>query len=158
MDRHDFARGGLRAASALFGLLAMVHPASPGTTGRLSGTIRDSQKQPLGGANIILVGVPLGAAADMDGRYSILNIPAGTYSVKASLIGHTPTTITNVVISADRAVTLDIVLQESAVQIGEVVVSAKRPVVDVNLTSNMATLSREDIAKLPVQDLDRKST
>src|SRR6185436_10493124 len=31
--------------------------------------------------------------------------------------------------------------------------SAKRPVVDVNLTSSLASINREEIAKLPVQEL-----
>ena len=153
MDRRDLARGGLWAASALLALLVTVESGVAGTTGRLSGTVTNPQKQPLGGANVILVGVPLGGATEMDGRYTIVNIPAGTYTVKASLIGHTSTSVTEVVIPADRLTTLDIVLQESAVQLAEVVVSAKRPVVDLNLTSNIATLSRQDIAKLPVQEL-----
>ena len=147
------ARSGLRAAPVLLGLWATLGVAGAGTTGRLIGKVTNSQKEPLGGANVILVGVPLGAVTEMDGRFSIINIPAGTYSVKAALIGHQPLTITDVVIPADRATALDIVLAESAVQMAEVVVSAKRPVVDVNLTSNIATLSREDITRLPVQEL-----
>src|SRR5206468_1781262 len=103
----------------------------------------------------ILVGVPLGAASDPDGRYGILNVPAGTYLVKVSLIGYAATTVQNLAIPADRTTSLDVTLTESAVQLKEVVVSARRPVVELGLTSNIATVTRQEISKLPVQELDQ---
>src|SRR5919198_263717 len=76
----------LRAASvavtATLALCSLAPAPRAGTTGKLAGVVRDAKKQPLPGANVILVGVPLGAASDADGRYSILNVPAGTYTVK----------------------------------------------------------------------------
>jgi len=149
----------LRAASvavtAALALCSLAPDLRAGTTGKLSGVVRDAKKQPLPGANIILVGVPLGAASDADGRYSILNVPAGTYTVKVNLIGYAATTVQNLAIPADRTTTLDVTLTESAVQLKEVVVSARRPVVDLGLTSNIATVTRQEISKLPVQELDQ---
>ena len=130
-----------------------AQPAAAGTTGRLTGRVLDAAKQPLVGANVIVPIAHLGAASDAEGRYVITNLPAGTYEVKVSLIGYRPTTIQDVRILADNTTTLDLKLEEAPVEIGEVVVSAKRPVVDVNLTSNLASVSREEIAKLPVQEL-----
>ena len=132
-----------------------VHGLHAGTVGKLSGSVLDMKQQPLGGANVILVGVPLGAATDMEGRYTILNIPAGGYTVKVSLIGYSPTTVQNVVIPADRTTSLDVTLTESALEMKEVVVSAKRPVVELGLTSNIATITREEINRLPVQELQQ---
>src|SRR5437867_1923555 len=126
-----------------------------GTVGKPSGVVLDPKKQPLGGANVILVGVPLGAATDMGGGYTILNVPAGTYTVKVSLIGYAPTAVQGVAISADRTTRLDVTLTESAVQMKEVVVRAKRPVVELGLTSNVATITRDQISKLPVQELQQ---
>src|SRR5881396_2620469 len=149
----------LRAASvavtAALALCSLAPDLRAGTTGKLSGVVRDAKKQPLPGANIILVGVPLGAASDADGRYSILNVPAGTYTVKVNLIGYAATTVQNLAIPADRTTTLDVTLTESAVQLKEVVVSARRPVVELGLTSNIATVTRQEISKLPVQELDQ---
>src|SRR5262245_31373026 len=93
------------AALATLAVCGLASAARAGTTGKLSGIVTDPKKQPLAGANVILVGVPLGAASDADGRYAILNVPAGTYTVKASLIGRTPTTIQGVTIPADRTTT-----------------------------------------------------
>src|SRR5437867_9814287 len=149
----------LRAASvavtAALALCSLAPDLRAGTTGKLSGVVRDAKKQPLPGANIILVGVPLGAASDADGRYSILNVPAGTYTVKVNLIGYASTSVQNVAIPADRTTSLDVTLAESAVQLKEVVVSARRPVVELGLTSNIATITRQEISKLPVQELDQ---
>jgi len=149
----------LRAASvattATLALCSLTLAARAGTTGKLAGVVRDAKKQSLPGANVILVGVPLGAASDADGRYSILNVPAGTYTVKVSLIGYASTSVQNVAIPADRTTSLDVTLAESAVQLKEVVVSARRPVVELGLTSNVATVTRQEINKLPVQELDQ---
>src|SRR5206468_3507851 len=112
------------------------------------------KKTPLVGANITLPDARLGAVTDTTGRYAIFNVPAGTYVVKVNLIGYSPTTVTGVAVPADRTTALDVTLLESAVQLQEVVVSARRPVVELGLTSNIATITRDEIAKLPVQDLD----
>ena len=141
------------AAMATLAVCALVSETPAGTVGKLSGVVVDAKKQPLPGANVILVGVPLGAASGTDGRYVILNIPAGTYSVKVSLIGYNPTTVQGLAIPADRTTTLDITLAESAIELKEVVVTAKRPVVELGLTSNVATITRQQIQTLPVQEL-----
>jgi outer membrane receptor protein involved in Fe transport len=144
------------ASVALVAALAVCAPLSAtraGTTGKLSGIVLDAKKQPLMGVNVILVGVPLGALSGADGRYVILNIPAGTYTVKASLIGYASTSIQNLAIPADRTTTQDVTLAESAIELKEVVVSAKKPIVELGLTSNIATISRQEIATLPVQEL-----
>src|SRR5258708_14505915 len=124
-----------------------------GTTGRLTGRVADPKQQPLAGATVAVVGVPLGAAVDADGRYSILNVPAGTYSVKASLIGYRGVTQTGVIVSADQTTKLDFALDEAPVEVKEIVVTARRPVVEVNRTSTIAVVTRAEIAKLPVQEL-----
>lgn len=124
-----------------------------GTTGKLSGRVTDKKKQPLTGVNIAVVGMPLGAATDAEGRYTILNIPPGRISVKAALIGYGPVLTQNVDITSDNTTRLDVELAESAVQMQEVVVSARKPVVEVNRTSNIATVSREQLQTLPVQEL-----
>ena len=53
--------------------------------GKMSGKVIDADtKEPLIGANIILLNTNLGAATDIDGNYFILNITPGTYEVKIS--------------------------------------------------------------------------
>jgi outer membrane receptor protein involved in Fe transport len=141
------------AALATLAACALACAARAGTVGKLTGIVTDAKQQPLPGANVILVGVRLGAASGVDGRYTILNVPAGTYTLKVSLMSYTPTTVQNLAIPADRTTTQDVTLTESAIELKEVVVSAKRPVVELGLTSNVATVTRQQIASLPVQEL-----
>jgi outer membrane receptor protein involved in Fe transport len=149
-----FTGRGLARVLAWAWLAVLPGIAAAGTTGKISGVVRDAKKQPLAGANVIVIGAPLGAATDDQGRFVIVNVPAGRYSVKSSMIGYRATTMTDVLVTADEATRLDIALADEAVELQEVVVSAKRPVVDVNLTSNRATVTKEEIAKLPVQELN----
>ena len=135
-------------AASLFAALA-----SAGTTGKITGRVADAKKQPLAGVNVMLIGQRLGAMTDADGRFQILNIPAGRYEVRFNLIGYGPKVVKDLDVSPDQTTRLDAELAESALQLQEVVVSAKRPVVEVDRTSTMATVNREQIAKLPVQEL-----
>ena len=40
------------------------------------------------GANVVVVGTNLGAAADVDGYYTIINVPAGMHDVQVSVMGY----------------------------------------------------------------------
>jgi len=124
-----------------------------GTTGKLAGRVTDKQQQGLPGANVLLAGTTLGAVTDVDGYYTILNIPPGTYRVQFSFIGYGTVVVQNVLITSDNTKTINTDLAEEIVKGEEVVVVAQRPVVETNLTSSVATVTREDIEKLPVQEL-----
>jgi outer membrane receptor protein involved in Fe transport len=154
--RLDMRMPGLiwQAAMICFLLFSFCAPAWAGTTGKLSGRVLDKEKQPLPGANVILLGTPLGAAADLQGYYNILNIPPGTYRVQFSIIGYQNTTVENVLITSDKTTNLNAELGEQTLTAEEIVVVAKRPVVEVNLTSSVSTVTRENIASLPVQELN----
>ncbi|MCE9627365.1 MAG: carboxypeptidase-like regulatory domain-containing protein, partial [Candidatus Eisenbacteria bacterium] len=143
----------LCATLVALGLTQFATPAAAGTSGRISGRVLDGKKQPLAGVTVGMIGVALGAMSGEDGRFTIINIPAGSYTVRASLVGYRAVTTTSVLVSADEATKLDLVLEEAPVQMQEVVVSAKRPVVEINRTSTVAIVPREEIEKLPVQEL-----
>ena len=152
MIRSRMRRAAGAAAYSLL-LASGAQLASAGTTGRLSGHIVDAAKQPLMGVNIAIPAARLGALSNEDGSYSVLNVPAGTYDVRISLLGYQPVVNTGVVVSADNTTTLDVTLKVAPVQMQEVVVKAERPVVDVNQTSQVANISRKQIETLPVQEL-----
>lgn len=129
--------------------------AAAGTTGKLSGAVTASAtKLALAGVNVAVPAARTGAITDEQGRYVIINIPSGTYEVKFNLLGYRAVTVQNVIVSADNTTSVDdVVLVEAPLAMEEVVVSARRPVVDLQLTSNLATVNRAQIQKLPVQEL-----
>jgi len=139
----------------LVALLAIIPPqtARAGTTGKLSGRVVDEKKDPLPGAAVIVLGTPLGAVTDLDGYYAVLNIPPGTYTIEVRMVGRRSLTEKGVGISVNATTKLDAVLQDESITTDAVVVTAQRPVVDVGLTSSVATVTDKDIRALPVQEL-----
>ncbi|MCW8823537.1 MAG: carboxypeptidase-like regulatory domain-containing protein, partial [Ignavibacteriaceae bacterium] len=127
-----------------------------GTTGRLAGRITDTATgEPLPFVNVVLMGTTLGAATDIDGYYSILNIPPGNYVVKASAIGYNSVSYQDVKISIDLTTTINFQLSEASVELTEeVVVLATRPLVRMDLTSSTAIIGDDVISQLPVTEVN----
>ncbi len=126
-----------------------------GTTGKLTGKVIDAKtKEPLPFVTIIIVGTNLGAATDMDGNYTILNIPPGNYSVRAQYIGYQPVVVEGVSISVDLTTRQDFTLSESAVELKAIVVESKRDILRKDVTSSQSNVSAEEIKALPVTEFN----
>jgi len=54
----------------------------------ISGTVTDSDGNPLAGANVEVVGTGQGSSSDASGSYMITGVAPGLQNVKASYIGH----------------------------------------------------------------------
>jgi outer membrane receptor protein involved in Fe transport len=139
--------------SAIF-LIVATTVTLAGTTGKIAGKVVDTNtREPLIGVNLIIVGTTLGAASDLDGNYFILNIPPGTYQLKALAIGYTDFIVNNVKVSIDLTTRLNFELETEAIELGAVVVSAARPIVQMDLTSTTAKVDGDQIAMLPIEDV-----
>ena len=69
----------------------VVLPAFVFGQGTISGRITDSSTgQGIAGANVVVDGTELGAAANSTGFYEINNVPSGTKTVIVTVIGYTP--------------------------------------------------------------------
>ncbi len=122
-----------------------------GTTGKLSGTIKDKQSgEPLIGANIIIEGTNFGAATNINGEFVILNISPGRYNVKFSFIGYETTLMQDVPITVDQTTLLNVELNSQAYQVDEIVVTARTPLIQKDVTSSISVITREEIDALPV--------
>ncbi len=133
--------------------LVLTTTVSAQTPGRITGRIVDPNNEPLIGANVLLLGTTIGAAADANGHYFILNIPPGTYDVRISSIGYQTKVIQDVLVSANQTTSINVTLDDQVIEIDEVTVIADRPLVDTRQTSSVAILGRDDIDRLPVQEL-----
>ncbi|MCC6396257.1 MAG: TonB-dependent receptor, partial [Bacteroidetes bacterium] len=147
----------LAAALLLAGVLALLL-ASPqihaDTSGKLTGKVVDQNNQPVPGANVVLLGTTTGAVANLEGSFTVLNVPVGAYDVRVGAVGYQPRLTKGVTISAGQTTTLNVTIIETVIETGEVVTVVERPLVDTRMTSAMAILSKEDIAALPVQSLN----
>ncbi len=126
-----------------------------GTTGRLAGRVTDTATgEPLPFVNVVIMGTTLGAATDIDGYYSIINIPPGNYVVKASAIGYNTVSFQDVKVSIDLTTTIDFQLSEESVELGEeVIVIATKPLVKMDLTASTSIVGDDVISQLPVAEV-----
>ncbi|MCF8241632.1 MAG: TonB-dependent receptor [Melioribacteraceae bacterium] len=152
MDKKILRRG-------MFFILAFLLSVNvwAGQTGKLSGYIVDSETgEAVIGANIILEGTYLGAAADLEGYYFINNIQPGKYTVIVSAVGYQKTRVTDVIIKIDLTTELDIDLRPDVLELGqEVVIQAERPLIQKDLTSTSVTVSSDEIKMLPVENVSQ---
>jgi hypothetical protein len=121
-------------------------------TGKISGTVMDREtREPLVGATVQIVGTTYGAATDVDGRYDILNIPPGEYSVRATFVGYQEVTVTNIRITQGLTRDLNFQLAATAVEVEPVTIIGERPLIEKSATNVTRILTSTDIARLPVR-------
>ncbi len=134
-------------------LIALVFTSSlalAGTTGKIRGTVKDKETgEPLPGANVVLRGTTLGAATDVNGNFVILYVPPGTYTVEVKMIGYRTEARTGVKVDVDRTVTVEFALQQTAIAVGEIVVEAKRDLVQVDVSGTENYISKEEYNVTP---------
>ena len=87
-----------------------------GTEGQIRGKITNVEGESLIGAQIYIEELGLGAVADLHGNYIILNIPVGTYNVKASMISYGPIEVSGVGVIMDNTKWLNISLDVVAIK------------------------------------------
>jgi len=125
-------------------------------TGIITGRITDSKtREPLIGATLIINELAnVGAVSDTVGSFYI-KVPAGSYSLKASMIGYTPVVKTDVIVRTESEVKLIIQLSETTISVDEVTVKADyfdKSVLENNLSTII--LGAEEVKRSPGSSLD----
>lgn len=139
-------------ASALALAFLPATLASAGTTGKIAGTVADAKTgQPLVAATVQVEGTALGGITNADGKYFIINVQPGTYSLIAKLIGYQDQRTTGVQVFPDFTAPADFALAEAAIELEEVVVESEAPLIQPDQTGSAAFITAEDIDRLPVR-------
>jgi outer membrane receptor protein involved in Fe transport len=162
-DKSKYARkeAGVRrpteiaVAVVLIGGLLFCSPAWSGTTGKIAGTVTDQATgQSLPGANVVVVGTTLGASTDINGHYTILYVPPGTYQLQVSYIGYATITMNDVRIYIDQTARIDVALKEELIELGEATIIAERPIIKPDVATSVAAVAAEEIQELPVSSIE----
>ncbi len=139
--------------AGILGALLAATSAFAATTGTISGTVTDAGGGPLPGVAVTVEGTRLGASTDVDGQFIILLAPPGSHSVTAYLIGYTSTTVTDVQVSADLTSRVDFRLQQEAIEVDAIIVTAQRDPIRVDVTSSQTIVDAQRVAEMPVNQM-----
>ncbi|NQT97863.1 MAG: carboxypeptidase-like regulatory domain-containing protein, partial [Candidatus Marinimicrobia bacterium] len=70
-------------------LMVLALPMMVFAQNTISGKVTDANTdRALAGANVFIEGTTMGAAADANGNYTIANVPSGSVTISASVIGY----------------------------------------------------------------------
>ena len=123
-----------------------------GITGTLAGTVTDKKTgDPLPGASIMIVDSYLGSAANAKGQFLVNNVPAGTFTIKAQMMGYKTMIIEKVNILMDLRTELNIELEPRVLEMEEVTVTANTSMIQKDVTATTHFINRKEISHLPVQ-------
>lgn len=144
----------LSIALAIGVILVFSVPSFAGL-GKIAGTVTNQEtREPLPGAQVQIVGTTMGAAANAQGQYFILNVPPGTYTLRVTFMGFATKEVTDVRAQLDVTTTVDFQLKETVIEGEMVSVVAERPAVDKTMTATKVTFAEELIDNvLPVTTL-----
>ncbi len=124
------------------------------TSGKVSGTILNEEGAPLAGANVSIVGTSNGGATDANGKYFILDVPAGAQSVRVDYIGYKSVTMTNVSISVNLTTNLDFSLEIAALEGEAVEIVAERPIINTSATNTTRTIDKDIIQNVAIRGIE----
>ncbi len=95
-------------------------------TGTIRGQVIDDKTgEPLIGATVIISATANGAATDLDGKYSINNVSAGTHALTFSFVSYQAKTIEAVVVNSGEVTIQNIRLTDETIGLEEVVIQAE---------------------------------
>jgi TonB-linked SusC/RagA family outer membrane protein len=115
----------------------------------ITGKVTDVSGQPLPGVTVLIKGTTNGTVSDVDGTYSISNVPIDKTLV-FSFVGMTPQEIT-----IGNQKTIDVIMKEDAFRIEEVVAIGYGTKRKRDITSAVSTINMEDIGDIPVANASR---
>jgi outer membrane receptor for ferrienterochelin and colicin len=147
------ARGFALAAVALgFGAGSLL---AQGSTGKIEGRVRDQAGAPIANAQVFIVGSAFNALTNPQGYYFFNNVPAGTSSIRAAFIGYKSTEVAGVKVLGGQTITVDIQLEQTAVQIEDItVVQQTQPLVPRDEVTTRQRVDGEFADQLPVDRIN----
>jgi len=145
----------LKRSVLVLGLVTLWVVPARAQTGKLTGVVTDAQTgEPLATAQVYIPELERGVLTEENGRYFLVNVPPGTYTVVAELIGYATVRKENVFVSIDATRQVNFQMPLQAVAIEELLVEVERaPLVDTEATGARDLVTATEIEALPVTNL-----
>lgn len=145
----------MKTVVQLLALIVLVSPVAAFGDGTIRGTVTDSvTHEPLYGANVYLQGTALGGVTDREGKYAIVRVPEGTFTLRASYVGYQAKDF-GMSMSANEERQMNMQLVPVVIEGEEIVVTGQLrgqvEAINQQLTSNtiVNVISEEKIQELP---------
>lgn len=121
----------------------------------ISGTVSQvDNPSPLSGVYIYLEGTDYGTISNGAGRYALRNLPAGTYTLKASSVGYV-TFEQKVTLAAEEGLTINLELVEGISKLQEVVVMSNGYTGLRDVPGSVQYLSPKELQRFNYTDINR---
>jgi outer membrane receptor protein involved in Fe transport len=148
-------KGRLSLTLPVFAGILLTAGAALAEPGNITGKVFDAKtKDALPFANVVVMGTGLGAMSMDDGSFFIQNVPEGTYAVKATYMGFDPDEVAEVVVQPYSTTEIEFRLYRTVLATAdEVLVTAERPMVEVDVPTTVRSLSADDLKEMPVDDV-----
>jgi TonB-linked SusC/RagA family outer membrane protein len=115
--------------------------------GTVTGRITDTKNEGIPGVTVVIEGTSLGSSTDVEGNYTIANVPAGGRVLVISFVGYT-TVRQQIAVGAGKNLTVPTqALSESATQLGEAVVVGYGTQRRQDLTGAVEQISEKSFVK-----------
>lgn len=116
----------------------------------ITGTVTSTQDGlSVPGATVLVKGITIGTATDIDGKYSI-SVPAGSNVLVFSFVG-----LRSLEVTIGNSNTIDVALEPDATVLGEVIVTGYGTQPKREVTGAVSSVKGEEIQNLPLQSFDR---
>jgi TonB-linked SusC/RagA family outer membrane protein len=142
-------------ALAALAVVASTAPGAEAQTGQITGTVTNaSSGAGLSEVQVFVSEQELGTLSRADGRFLILNVPAGSYELTAQRIGFATVT-QSVTVTAGSAAVVDFTMETEALGLDEIVVTGTAGASRRREVGNtIAQINIADIADRPISTTD----
>ena len=129
-------------------LIFSISILTAGTDGQIRGKVDNIEGEGLAGAQVYIEALGIGAVADINGNYILINVPVGKYDVQATMISYRTQVYSNVDIMMDNTIWLNFTLDVEAIEGDIIYVSGEKELVDRGATSKKITIGADAIEAL----------
>ena len=126
-------------------------------TGKIAGVVTDQTSgQPIEGVQVYLPGTGYGTTTNASGRYFLISVTPGTYTVVAKRIGYQQQNVTNVQVQVDITREVNFALSSAAAQVATVQIRAQQtPLFAPGQTGSATPITASQIQALPVTSIEQ---
>jgi len=151
----------LLAAFAASMALVPTAASAQARTGRITGRVlEEGTGAPVPGAQVAIAAGGAPTQAAIDGRYVLLNVPAGEVAIVVRAIGYAPKTVSGITVPEGGVAVQDVTLGATTMQLGEITVAASAEQGSVSAalaaqrdaTNITSGVTAEEIARSPDSD------